>query len=211
MDVIVFLIVLEIIGLLSFPLSRIIAGTLSDRGYSLARPIGIVIVSLTAWVCSSLGLVPFIASAGIGLLLLAALAVGAAYLHRDLKPDREMLLQEGIFILAFLLAVLFLMQKPEIYFEYSEDFMDSAILQSILRTGPIPFADPWFAGYGLTYYYFGQLAAAVPIALSLPGLSSSCPISSGQISSVSIRSPDLLPDGSPLSILRPQAGPFPTR
>lgn len=166
MEVIAFLIVLEITGLLAIPLARAAAGSLWDRGYFLGRPIGIIVVSLAAWVCSLAGLVPFPASAGIGLLLLGFLGVFSAWRYRDLEPDRGMLLQEAIFLSAFLLAALYLAQKPEIYFEYSEDFMDSAILQSILHTGPIPFVNPWFAGFNLNYYYFGHLASAVLVALS---------------------------------------------
>ncbi len=58
------------------------------------------------------------------------------------------------------------MHKPEIYFAYSEDFMDFAFLKSILRTDYFPPQDPWFAGENLSYYYFGHLIAAILIKIS---------------------------------------------
>lgn len=166
MDLLAFFVVLEVIGLFSVPIVRILAGNLRDTGYSLARPVGIVIVSLVAWLLSSLRPVTFVTGVYIGLFILIALAALIVYRRRDLKIERELLVQEGLFVATFLLAALFLMQKPEIYFGYSEDFMDAAFLQSLLRTDLLPPADPWSAGMGLAYYYFGHLAAAVLIALS---------------------------------------------
>jgi YYY domain-containing protein len=167
MEVLVFLIVLEAIGLLAFPLARILAGNLHDSGYSLSRPIGIVIVSLVAWLLSSARLAPLTAGVYIGLLALASLAAFIVYRYRrDFQLDREVLIQETIFVTTFLLATLFLMQKPEIFFGSSEDFMDAAFLQSVLRAEFLPLSDPWFAGTSLTYYYFGHLAAAALVVLS---------------------------------------------
>ena len=189
MDVLVFLIVLEVIGLLAFPIALTLAGNLRDSGYSLARPIGIIIISLVAGLLSFIRLVPLTAGVYVGLLVLAALAAFMVYLHRCdlqhsflknyaknrfiadlrrcyLKIDRDMLIQEGLFVSTFLLAALFLMHKPEIFFGYSEDFMNTAFLQSLLQTDFLPLVDPWFAGTGLTYYYFGHLAAAALVMLS---------------------------------------------
>jgi|GEM_PF-571427 len=189
MDILVFLIIFEIIGLLAFPVATALAGNLRDRGYSLARPLGIIVITLIAGLLSSLRLTTFTTGIYAGLLVLAVLAAFIIYLHcgdlghsflkkitehpfiRDLchhglKRDREMLVQEGIFILTFLLAALFLMHKPEIFSGHSEDFMNAAFLQSALHTDFLPLSDPWFAGTGLTYYYLGQLAAAVPVVLS---------------------------------------------
>jgi YYY domain-containing protein len=167
MEILFFLIALEVIGLLAYPLALTLAGNLRDSGYSLARPIGIIIVSIVAWLLSFMRLVPLTAGVYIGLLALAALAAFIVYRHRRvLEPDWDVLVQEAIFIATFLLAALFLMQKPEIFFASSEDFMNSAFLQSILRTDFLPLSDPWFAGTSLPYYYLGHLAAAVLIVLS---------------------------------------------
>ncbi|MFW6128606.1 MAG: DUF2298 domain-containing protein, partial [Halobacteriota archaeon] len=111
----------------------------------------------------------------IGLLLLVSLSVIAFRkvfsfsldLKKSLKNSlKESALSELVFISAFVVAVFYLMHKPEIYFAYSEDFMDFAFLKSILRTDYFPTVDPWFAGHDLIYYYFGHLISAVWIKLS---------------------------------------------
>ena len=189
MDVLVFLIVLEIIGLVTFPITLTLAGHLRDRGSSLARPFGIIIISLVAGLLSLLRLIPLTNGVYAGLLVLAFMAAFMVYRHcsdlQDLvlkqgaghrfiaalrccyqKTDRDMLIQEGIFVLTFLFATLFLMHKPEIFFGYSEDFMNAAFLQTTLQTDFLPLLDPWFAGTNLPYYFFGHLAAAALVVLS---------------------------------------------
>lgn len=167
MELLVFFIILEAIGILSFPLAAVLAQELRDAGQSIARPLGMVCITLVAWALSSLHLVPLGAGMYAGLLALGITAVCIIRKYRrDWRPTRDMFLQEAIFVLAFILAALFLMHKPEIYYGYSEDFMNSAFLQSICRTGFLPLPDPWWAGSGLPYYYLGHLAAAIPVLLS---------------------------------------------
>jgi YYY domain-containing protein len=162
-----FFLVLVATGILSFPLARFCAPCLRDGGYSIARLLGIMCITLVAWVLSSLQLLPL----GTGMLVgLFVLGLSAVYFIRksrhDLKISYTIVVQEGVFLSAFILATLFLMHKPAIYFAYSEDFMDSAFLQSILRAGFLPLPDPWFAGTTLPYYYLGHLAAAGLVMLS---------------------------------------------
>jgi len=146
------------IGILSFPLVTIIARDLRDAGHSLARPLGLVFISFVAWMLSSLHLVPLRAGIYVGVFVLGITAVYAIHKHpRNWRPTLDMLLQEAVFFSTFALAAVFLMHKPEIYFGYSEDFMNSAFLQSILRADFLPLSDPWYAGASLPYYYFGHL------------------------------------------------------
>ncbi|MCQ8894490.1 MAG: DUF2298 domain-containing protein [Methanolinea sp.] len=167
MDFPAFFLVLEVIGLLSLPLARFFAPHLRDGGYFFARPLGIMCISLVAWALASLHLLPLGPGMFAGLLVLGAMAVflirGSP---RGWRLSHDAIIQEGVFISAFILAAAFLMYKPEIFFAYSEDFMDSAFLQSILRAGYLPLHDPWFAGKALPYYYFGHLAAAGLVILS---------------------------------------------
>jgi len=167
MECFIFFIILEAIGILSFPLVTIIARDLRDAGHSLARPLGLVFISFVAWMLSSLHLVPLRAGIYVGVFVLGITAVYAIHKHpRNWRPTLDMLLQEAVFFSTFALAAVFLMHKPEIYFGYSEDFMNSAFLQSILRADFLPLSDPWYAGASLPYYYFGHLAAAIPVLIS---------------------------------------------
>jgi len=116
---------------------------------------------------SSLHLVPLRAGIYVGVLALGIAAVSVIRKYpRNWRPNRDIFFQEAVFFSAFALAAFFLMHKPEIYFGYSEDFMNSAFLQSILRADFLPLSDPWYAGASLPYYYFGHLAAAVLVLLS---------------------------------------------
>ena len=167
MESLAFLLVLEAIGILSFPLARFCAPRLRDGGYSIARLLGIMCITLVAFVLSSLHLLPLAMGMYAGLFVLGISAVYFIRRNgRDQNFSHDMVLQEGVFLSAFILAAVFLMHKPEIYFAYSEDFMDSAFLQSVLRAGVLPLPDPWFAGTALPYYYLGHLAAAALVMLS---------------------------------------------
>lgn len=167
MESLAFLLVLEAIGILSFPLARFCAPGLRDKGYSIARLLGIMCITLVAFVLFSLHLLPLAMGMYAGLFVLGISAVYFIRRNgRDQKFSHDMVLQEGVFLSAFILAAVFLMHKPEIYFAYSEDFMDSAFLQSVLRAGVLPLPDPWFAGTALPYYYLGHLAAAALVMLS---------------------------------------------
>jgi YYY domain-containing protein len=62
--------------------------------------------------------------------------------------------------------LLILIKNPNIFYSYSEDFMDYGFIKAILRTEYFPPADPWYAGSSLTYYYGGHLIIAIMTVLS---------------------------------------------
>ncbi len=165
MGVLIFLLVVEAIGLLALPLVSFLTKDFREGGQFLCKQLGIVVIVFIAWILSSLKLIGFGFSIYFGILILAALSF-MAYRHKDLVLNRENILSEAIFLSAFAVAIFYLVHKPEIYFAYSEDFMDFAFLNSILRTEFFPPGDPWFAGQDLVYYYFGHMISAVLIKLS---------------------------------------------
>jgi len=75
-------------------------------------------------------------------------------------------LSEAVFTAAFLFLLVYLGYKPDIFNAFTEDFMDFAFLQSILRSDYFPPADPWRAGENLPYYYGGQLTTAILTLIS---------------------------------------------
>ncbi|AEA47556.1 DUF2298 domain-containing protein [Archaeoglobus veneficus] len=136
--------------------------TIKDCGYSVSKQFGIVTIVYITWILSSLRVLKFDFS--VILALFSLLALSLLTLKR-VKFSRGIILQEVLFVSTFFISLTYLMHKPEIYFAYSEDFMDFAFLKSILRSDYFPPQDPWFAGENLSYY-FGHLIAAILIKIS---------------------------------------------
>ena len=162
--------VLLVIGLLSFPLVSRVCGRLPDRGYSISKLVGLVILTFLVWMISSLHIMPFgYISIWISLLLLAAfsLYLGRKSLRVASWPRRQIIISESIFTVAFVAFLLITMGKPDIYFSGAQDaFSNCAFIESILRGGYFPPLDPWFAGESIPYYYGGHVMVAVLIKLT---------------------------------------------
>jgi YYY domain-containing protein len=155
---------LLVIGVITFPLVSRVCNRLPDRGYSISKILGLLLITYFSWLLASAHLLKFgYINITISLLLLLALSLFLGRKHLNLKdlPLRSMAISEAIFSAAFVLFLLFLMYKPDIFYAYSEDFMDFAFLQSILRTDYFPPLDPWLAGETLPYYYGGHLLVAI--------------------------------------------------
>ena len=76
---------LEIIGVVSFPLVSRVCGSLKDRGYSISKLVGLLILTYLTWMFSSLKILSFgYISILISFLLLAAFSLGA-WSGRDMK------------------------------------------------------------------------------------------------------------------------------
>ncbi len=161
--------VLELIGLAAFPLVSQAAKNLGDRGYCISKGIGILLLSYLAWIISSARLIPF---GYVSILVSLCIVGGLSYLvsrrNFSLKelPWKKMLAADLVFVAALAAFALVLRNKPDLYFAYSEDFVDFAFTKSILRTDYFPPQDPWMAGQSLSYYYGGFVIAATLIKIS---------------------------------------------
>ncbi|MCX9010149.1 MAG: DUF2298 domain-containing protein [Candidatus Methanoperedens sp.] len=163
--ILVWLLIVEFIGFAAFPLIASFIN-LPDRGYSISKLIGLLLVTYLVWVTVSLGILGF----GLAVVVFS-LAVLCLISLRKFGPEllslkSIALKSELVFVVSFLALTLVVMNKPDIYGPHSEDFMDFAFLQSLLRSTHFPPPDPWMAGENLSYYYFGQLIVAILIKLS---------------------------------------------
>ena len=152
------------IGLAAYPLVSRICGRLADRGYAISKLLGLLLITYFSWMLASAKIIGFgYANISIALVLLLAVSLFLGRRHLSLRnlPWRSMLTTEAIFAAAFVLFLVFLRSKPDIFFLYSEDFMDFAFLQSVLRSDYFPPADPWLAGESLPYYYGGYVLVAI--------------------------------------------------
>ena len=81
--VIVWLILLEVLGLLAFPFTFSAMRGLSDRGYGVAKVLGILLLAVLSWIGPALKILPYQRwEIGLALLLIAALSAGVAWRSR---------------------------------------------------------------------------------------------------------------------------------
>ena len=161
--------------LVTLPLGLVVFRALPDRGYLLARPLGLLLLTYVPWLLASLGWIGFgRTSIALGFLLTALIPGWLAYRFRDSllsfvrRRWRLLLAEEALFLIAFLAFVLVRAANPDLWHPYlgGEKPMDFAYLNAVLRSTTMPPVDPWFAGGALNYYYYGQFMVATVIRVT---------------------------------------------
>jgi YYY domain-containing protein len=158
----------EALGIVALPLAAVLGANLPDRGWGLARPLGLLVLGWLVWFpLSVISALPysrgwiagtFVALALANAALLRAADVRAA-LHRLLAREWGYLLaSEAVFAGAFALMGWERSFTPAVVDQ--EKFMDVAFLSSIWRAPHLPPPDPWLSGYPINYYYFGHFLMA---------------------------------------------------
>ena len=56
MDIVLWLLIVEFLGLLAFPFTYVLLPVLKDRGYGLAKPLGLLMLAYPVWLLGSLNL-----------------------------------------------------------------------------------------------------------------------------------------------------------
>lgn len=160
------------IALATLPLGLMVFRFLPDRGYLLARILGLLLTAYVAWLLASLKWVAFSqASVFLGLGALAAASVWLAHRHRDelsafvRQRWRLLLGSELLFFGAFGAFVIVRMANPDLWNPWfgGEKPMDLAYLSATVRSTVMPPLDPWFSGGAINYYYFGHFTVAAMI------------------------------------------------
>ena len=159
LDALRWLITVEIIGLAAFPLAFYLLPKLADRGFTLSKPFGILLVSYLFWVLG-LAHVPTVQPTAIALvLLMAAASAYIAYRNLDELRDfitrewRALLIAEAIFLVFFVGWALFRSYDP--FINHTEQPMDLALLSASINSHVGHPEDPWLRGESISYYYFG--------------------------------------------------------
>ena len=169
---------IEVIGLAAWPLAFRLLRFLPDRGYTAAKPLGLLLASYALWLAGSLGLMQN-SLGGILFALILVIAASAWALSRDgiaalrdwLSRHRAMVLvYEALFLVAMCGWAAFRATNPGI--NSTEKPMEFMFLNSILRSPSFPPHDAWLSGFGISYYYFGYVMMALMTRLSgaLPGV-----------------------------------------
>ncbi len=175
LDLVAWLLIIELMGLVAFPLAFVLFRHLPDRGYTLTKPLAMLLAAYLLWLLGMTQVVPNSPITIAGILLLGAAVFGWLYYRRWPELERFVTTQwrvlvvaEALFLLLFLLWCAALSEFPSI--NHTEKPMDFAFLNGILQSRFFPPEDPWLAGHPISYYYFGHVIMALPMQLA--GISS---------------------------------------
>ena len=171
----VWLVIIWLVGVLTFPFTFVLFPVFQDRGYAFAKALGILFVAWFAWTLSSYRLLPF---GRLPILLgIAVMLAGSILIVRQRRQElrayvrtnfRILLIEELIFFAFFGVDLLIRYQNPDLWHPGlgGEKPMDFAFLNAILKSTYFPPYNPWYSGNYINYYYFGQLISAVLVRLS---------------------------------------------
>ena len=164
---------LQLLALVSLVPAHLLFRSLPDRGYGLAKALGLLLPAYALWILAWTGFLPngrptlafVVLLLGLAAVFLArrrgAMGSLTAFFHENW---RHVLATEAVFAASFFAFALFRAYRPEI--AGTEQPMDFAFLNAILRSDYFPPNDPWLSGYSISYYYFGYLIQTLPIQIT---------------------------------------------
>lgn len=178
LDFLRFWLILALIGLAGLPLSWRLFAFLPDRGYTFSRALGLLGAGYLLWLGATFGLLRNTAGGAVlALLIFVALGLwlGRAGWQKDGEGKRPLLehlraqkatilIVELFFLLAMAAWAYFRAYNPDI--AGTEKPMEFAFLNGILNSPQFPPRDPWLAGYGISYYYFGYVQLNMLVQLT---------------------------------------------
>ncbi|MFN8471927.1 MAG: DUF2298 domain-containing protein [Anaerolineae bacterium] len=175
-SVIVWLLAIELLGLIFFPIGFAIFRGLSDRGWFSSKIAGLLVVSYGAWLIASVQrIIPF--GRGLVAAMLVVLLIASALFVWRLRPGLREFVRERrshliageiVFLVLFFGFLLIRMGNPDLWHPAmgGEKPMDFAYFNAVIRTQFFPSYDPWFAGGELNYYYYGFVLGAVMVLMT---------------------------------------------
>lgn len=174
LNILIFWLVIQLFNLIGLPVAFRLFKNLPDRGYGLARPLGLLLSGYGLWLLGSLGLLKNnLGGAVLAMGLVAGLGIFWLQQERGegllawLKANRTYVLTvEAVFALAFIGWAVFKAYNPAIETAGGEKWMEIAFVNSALLSPGFPPQDPWLSGFGISYYYFGYVLMALLTRLS---------------------------------------------
>ena len=164
-DALTWLLAVELLGILAFPLCFVLFRRLPDRGITLAKPLALVLFSYVLWLSGLTQLIPNTRLTIIVILVLGAAVGGLLFrvtAHRVmefLKEEwRTLVVAEALFLAFFFLWLGITSENPAI--SGTEKPMDFGFMNAVLQSRFFPPEDPWLAGHSISWYYFGHFMMA---------------------------------------------------
>jgi YYY domain-containing protein len=161
-------------GVAAFPLCARLLSGLPDRGYTLARAAGLLVVGFVFWLLASLGFIQN--TPGNIALSWVIVLVGGLVLYFRTGSDRvdwrawwqtnraAVITAEILFIVLLFSWSILRAYNPDL--STTEKPMEMMMLNSVMRSPIFPPHDAWMSGYSISYYYFGYVIAAMLTTMS---------------------------------------------
>jgi len=156
----------EGLGIICLPLAAVALARLPDRGWFLAKPLGLLLWCYLIWL--PLVVAPALPYSRdfVVFVLAVFVLINVVLLPRVARPIWQVLrrqlgyvlIGEGVFAGACALLAWVRAFTPDI--AGTEKFMDAAFVSAIWRAPHLPPPDPWLSGYVINYYYFGHFMIA---------------------------------------------------
>jgi len=160
-----------IIGVVSWPSTALFFGKLSDRGYSLSKILGLIVITYFLFLSATVKILPLSLTSLILLILIwASFNFFLEYRYKIILKDRRLpnwkrfVLIEIAFLVLILLAAFVRAHQPGIL--GIERFPDFAFINSLFNARWLPLYDVWYLGGTVNYYYFGHVLAYSLLTIS---------------------------------------------
>ena len=156
-----------VIGWMVFPLTFQLFRRIPDRGITISKIFGILLVSFIHWFFTSLGLSSN-TQAGIWFAIFLSLVLSfwsiSKYGSSEIRKWTHdkfgfILVAELVFLVAFVGMIWLRTYNPDI--QGTEKPMELMFINSILNSPTFPPQDAWLSGYSISYYYFGYVMVAL--------------------------------------------------
>jgi YYY domain-containing protein len=175
--VIIWWLIVQALGWTAWPLAFRALRWLPDRGYMLAKPLGLLLVSYVLWLLASLRVLPNNPlGIGVAWLIVAVISV-VVYRYRSTadatwrttlrQHARLLIAYEVLFAVALIAWAIFRAHVPDA--ASGEKPMELSFLNAIARSDYFPPHDPWLAGFNIAYYYFGYVMLSLLRQISSAG------------------------------------------
>lgn len=159
-------------GVAALPLCFRLLAALPDKGYIIARGIGLLLISALYWLLGSLGLLKNQPGSAILAWLLMLAISFVIYRHGPRWSltawwrDNRFAILIGEILFFGLLFTWALVRAQQNALVGTEKPMELAFMSAIMRSDTFPPNDPWMAGYAISYYYLGYVQTALLALLS---------------------------------------------
>ena len=167
--------IVNFLGIISLPFFYKLFINFPDFGYGFYKFFGLILYGFFVWILASNKIIEFMLFEIVIILLFFSLLSFLIFIYKRKEiifyisnAKYKICVVESIFILSFISFLLIRILNPDLWHPYrgGEKPMDFAFLNAILRSTSSPPYDPWFSGYALNYYYYGQYLVALLTKLS---------------------------------------------